>query len=175
MINSNALPGFIFGTPKHCTYCGEIPTQQDHVVPSVMTTSSRNKPEWSSGPTCYCCADCNAHLSYRYFETFRERCEWQRDRIDRLALPIRWAPEEIAELNHELQTLIRQNVVRLELLATRASWYQTREYYQNIENLVYALQQIKPDTDGNRSILAFFAQTVLDIAQLWKPNRLDRW
>lgn len=83
MIDSNALPAFGFGDPRYCTYCGDPAESQDHIVPVIMTTT-RRKANRSYGPWCWACRDCNTKVSTRYFDTFKARCEWQRDRLNAL-------------------------------------------------------------------------------------------
>lgn len=141
----------------------------------VLATTTQRKQHRSYGPWCWACHDCNTKISSRYFDTFKARCEWQRDRLNRKALAITWHQEEIEGLNYELRTYVAKEVARLKWLRYRADWFQSREYYLGLESLIWKVREIKPVSAGNCFVLSFFAETLSDLAQLYRPKSLDRW
>lgn len=157
-----------------CAYCGDPASTRDHIYPVSQQAFTRHY-NGKYGPWCGSCRDCNAHFADRYFSSFVDRCEWQKWRLNKLAKAIRWKQRDIKGLNYELNALVKASQMKKRWLRYRADWYESRDYYLNLEPLIWKLQEIEPTTEGNCFVLAFFAQTVRDIAEIYRPNRLDRW
>jgi hypothetical protein len=162
------LPVFGFGNYGCCTYCGDAGNQKDHVIPvSFQTMTKRDKVEHKCGPWCWACGDCNKRLSNRYLDSFSERSCWITDRLKLKTQAIMWHQSEVKALDYTLRTLVEKEYAKRKWMQNRADYRETREYYANMENLVWEIGRIKPTTLGNRFILTFFSQMTREIAECY--------
>lgn len=128
------VPDYLFGCMGICTYCGDISNTLDHVIPvsffdgrMVRAGSMRGK-----GVRTYSCSDCNAVLSNKYFESFRKRCQYVNQAIERryktvLNLPV-WTPEEFAELGKNIKSRLAEKMNLKAIVLERIRWQTTNEF-----------------------------------------------
>lgn len=180
-IESVKLPVFKFGTPKYCTYCGDYANEQDHVIAvsyqhnnaSVMGARTRTDRQGrSSGPTCYCCTECNRHLSNRWFDTFKERCEWAKQRLENKVKPILWRNSELEELDYKLRHMVETAIKRRQWQRMRADYYQSRDFFLGLESLVWEVGKLSSETMGGRFMRSYFSSIIYDASQaLYRPRK----
>lgn len=135
-------PGFVFGDGRQCAYCGDPAQDRDHVFPvSFMTTTDRSvhRRLKELGPQTYSCKQCNAWLSNRYFDTFRDRCVAVYDTLINRAgdESAHWEEQELKRLGYGLQSFVRQHQARRAWYLMRADWWLSDDYFLNIESLLY--------------------------------------
>lgn len=146
------VPDYLFGLKGICTYCGDIAQTVDHVIPVsffdgkiVRSASVKNK-----GVRTYACSDCNCMLSNKYFESFRERCKYVNQGIERrfkkvLNMPV-WTDEEFKELGKNMRSRLAEKLNLKALVLERIRWQTTnefddyckepKEYFKANENIV---------------------------------------
>jgi uncharacterized protein YlaI len=135
------VPNFIFGSHEHCTYCGEIPSSLDHVIPVSQFSDKdrRHKDFYNKGIRTYCCMPCNQKLGSKVFNTFLERVLHIREKIiaeaQKNSRTASWSDEEIVELDYTLQTYIASKQIQIRRNDLRSEWAFSYSFYQNIENL----------------------------------------
>lgn len=118
-----ALPSFRFGNPTHCTYCGDPPSGRDHIIPVVYQRDHDRQRFAANGPWTYSCSECNHRLASKLYDSFKERCEAIRDKLDIAAAPIIWGNQELKELDYGLRRMIKARQDRNRWLKDRRwSW-----------------------------------------------------
>lgn len=135
------LPNFKFGNETICTYCGDKASGRDHVIPvryQHLHDQSRGR---SNGPITFACQRCNSKLGANWFDTFDERCRWMRDKIASIGLEVLWHKWELAKLDYNLQRSIQYTQNYRKWQRERADWYESRDYWLNIENLQWRLEE----------------------------------
>lgn len=156
----------LFGNASTCTYCGEPAEEVDHVIAYSFQTILRVRLFGKRfGPLTYSCRECNHHLTNRYFDTFADRCRFASNRLSPKPSPEAWTEEELSALDPSLAAFIRRNNCRYQLRRIRASWFESRDYLLNIENLEW-LQLPK-------KFAAYFSETLKALKLLgdsWKPT-----
>lgn len=164
------LPSFTFGDERDCTYCGDPATCRDHVIPVAYQTNDRKRKGEHSrhGPMCWACSDCNSHLSSRYFDSFKERCVWAHWRIERRVNPIIWSEYELSNLDYTLRSLVRKKVAKQRWMRQRADWYESRDFYLNLEGLIWEVNQLGTSSTGHRFVRAYFSSMLYDIASIYR-------
>lgn len=170
---SGHLPVFYFGNQSKCTYCGDPADTRDHIIPVSYQQTSRKAAFSGCGPMTYACRNCNLTLSNRWFDTFKQRCEWMSWRISQKAAPILWSNHQIQKLDHSLRSYVHQKMMRNKWFRFRADFYESREYILNIENLSWEMQRIEADTIAKAFLFAYFSETLNEIAELYKLH--DPW
>lgn len=80
-----------------------------------------------------------------------------RDRIVSVRLEILWHAWEMVPLDHGLQSYIRRDQNYRKWQRTRADWYESRDYWLNIENLQWELDGCSA---RNPFINAYFGSTI---------------
>lgn len=139
---------FQFGTWEYCTYCGEIPTARDHVIPFSMLFPGETGGE-RRGIKTPACANCNAVLSSLYFSTFQARVYYVVMRIKSknkslLRLP-EWKDTELDELSPQLRAFVyrkrrmRQNVI------DRLEWHQGVKFLSIMNEAVNDAKHFHPN------------------------------
>lgn len=152
-----SLPVFEFGRRGVCTYCGDPGDSRDHVI-AVSYQKNVRKRESECGPWCWACRSCNSKLCNRYFDSFKQRCEWIRDRIEMRVRPIDWSDAQVNSLQWELRDLVRRDVFKRRWMRMRADFYDSREFYLGIECLVW---RVRPGF--SEFISGYFESIVRDI------------
>ena len=170
-IEQSALPTFGFGNPNLCAYCGQLPQSRDHVIP-VSYQSDRRRNWTEFGPWCWACLDCNSALTNRYFDSFKARCEWAQWRIEAKAKPIDWHKWELERLDRNLRSHIQTEMKKREWLRARADFYGSREFYLNLESLVWQIAEVRSMKGvGAKFLCAYFSSLLSDIATIYRPEK----
>lgn len=159
------LPSFKFGTPQHCTYCGELPNSVDHVIPVAYQHVSDFERLDANGPWTYACSTCNSKLGSNFFDTFRDRCQWLHGKLEVAGSPICWNAWDFVALDYNLQQFIKSDERRRKWLRIRADWYGSRDFLLNIENLQWGLPSLNSGP-ACRFLLDYFGPTVAEIKAL---------
>lgn len=162
------LPHFTFGNRLDCTYCGDPPNCQDHVIAVSYQHGHYKARRESNGPMCWACGDCNRALYNRYFDTFKARCEWARWRIEKKVKPIEWHQRELMRLDYTVRSYCEQQMRKSHWLRSRSDWYQSREFYLNLESLVWETIQLRGGGAGSKFLLGYFASIIEDIQMLYE-------
>lgn len=157
------LPTFHFGSGNSCTYCGEPATSRDHVIAVSYQTIRKGARFENNGPWCWSCSQCNSSLSNRYFDTFKDRCEWIHWRHEVQAKPINWHEWELKPIGHTLQSGIREEMQKRRRARCRADFYGSRDFYLNIESLTWEIGSLKGEGLGSKFIAAYFSSMLHDI------------
>ena len=130
------IPDYLFGQRGICTYCGDIANSIDHVIAVSYFDESikRNGTLNSKGVRTYSCRDCNCLLGSKYFETFRERCEYVNKRIEQrfkkvLNLPP-WSPEEFAKLGKNIKASLGEKLNLKGVVLEKLRWQSTKEFHE---------------------------------------------
>lgn len=160
-----SLPCFMFGSPILCTYCGDPPTDREHVIPVCYQRSHRKQRLESNGPLTWACGPCNCKLSDRWFESFDERCRWLRDKLSDKAKAVEWKESELRQLDHGLQGYVRRDRNRRIWQRNRADWYESRDYWLNIENLQWALDGFNPRNPSVKFLADYFRCSLSNVKQ----------
>lgn len=164
LIDVTTLPVFSFGDTFRCTYCGHPAKTRDHVIAVSYQRPSRRKANSTCGPWCPCCNECNSHLYSHYFDTFEERCRFIQHRLELKAKPILWSIQETQHLDHNLRTYILNNrELRLSYRA-RADFFESRDFYIQIENLIHHCNNLLETTAG-QFLQSYFQSTINQIKQ----------
>lgn len=133
------MKSFKFGSMATCCYCGDPATSLDHIIPVAIQTINRGNRRLikDHGPVVWSCADCNNHLSSRRFNSFTDRCRWASERLNSKAKPIIWSNDEISKLSGKILSFVKQETAKRKWLRNRADWYESRDFYLNIESLLW--------------------------------------
>ncbi len=83
------------------------------------------------------CRPCNIKLNNKYFETFLDRCQFAKDDLERRVQPILWTQSQLERLDYTLRTMVENSIKRAIWWRLRADWYQSREFWLNIEPLLW--------------------------------------
>lgn len=146
------VPDYLFGLKGICTYCGDTAQTIDHVIPVSFFDGKivRSAALRGKGVRTYACSDCNCMLSNKYFESFRERCKYVNQGIERrfkrvLNMPV-WTDEEFKELGKNIRSRLAEKLNLKALVLERIRWQTTnefddyckepREYFKANENVV---------------------------------------
>jgi hypothetical protein len=170
-IESTRLPVFEFGDRRRCTYCGDPATARDHVIAVSYQQQTRTKAFSECGPWTWSCTECNTTLSNRWFDSFDERCRWVSWRLQKRVKPILWTEAQLARLDFKLQNHIRQQTAKAKWSRYRADFYESRDYYLNLESLTWELARRDTVTDARKFLAGYFRQTLIELAGLYKPAR----
>ena len=164
------LPVFSFGDSRDCVYCGDPATQRDHIIAvSYQSGQSKKLSRRSAfGPWCWACGDCNSHLSNRYFDSFKERCEWAHWRISRKVKPIEWNEQQLSALDYTLRSYIRKQMAKRLWIQQRCDWYESREFYLNLENLIWEICSLSDTGPGSKFIRSYFSSMLTDISTIYE-------
>jgi hypothetical protein len=160
-IPAQDLPLFSFGQPQRCTYCGTYdPNGRDHVIP-VSMQHVHDEHRWTiNGPWTYCCQSCNSILSNHLFDSFLDRCRHVAGRLAERVKPVMWHQWELIRMDYSLRKYIQAQIASRILMHSRADWFESREFYCNIENLKWEFsEKVKPRT----FLYSFFSETVREI------------
>ncbi len=154
-MTSPPLPDFVFGSVTCCGYCGDPANARDHIVPVSFTFSrgrqkDRKKMPEGGGPVMRCCSRCNGYLGSRFFPTFLERVQFMNEKLKSKVKPIIWTKQEINALDISLRDIVLKDVQRRRWAQNRADWYESRDFWLNLEPLTYQ-PCLKP---GNRAFHA---------------------
>lgn len=154
------LPKFKFGNPNCCAYCGDPPSGRDHVIPVSFQHLRKDQRNATNGPTTWACQPCNSKLGANWFDDFDDRCRWIRDRIDSAVKPVVWHDYELAKLDYGLRIYIKSESARRLWQRSRADWYESRDYWLNIENLQWQLAEFNPSNPGFLFLESYFRRTI---------------
>lgn len=167
------LPVFGFGNPEVCVYCGQPAESRDHVI-DVSYQSTHNKWRLSSnGPWCWACMSCNRRLARHYFDTFKERCQWNTSLLQEKVKPVKWYKREVEELDYSLKTYVKGDVEERLIMFDRADFYGSPDFYRNIESLTWQAKGFRQETTAGKFIANYFDSIVRDIEHEIYAN--DRW
>lgn len=139
-IITQEVPNFIFGNPNVCAYCGEKPSDIDHVIPlSQYKDGKRSRADKDKGIRTYSCRACNASLADKYFSSFAERVAFTQKEIIKKAQKFKrdasWTDKEIAQLDHTLRTYVANRQIQMRTIDKRSEWAFSRDFYRNIETI----------------------------------------
>ena len=156
------IPFFYIGSNKLCTYCGDPPTQLDHVIPvSYQTDIPVPQGRLTKfGPLAHSCRSCNTTLGNKYFSTFQERCEFASNAIDADTKPVTWSKKELKELDYSLQRYVEQAQARRLWMRFRSDWYQSRDYLLNIERIAWEPCLDRDSKRYNEKMFNYFESTI---------------
>ncbi len=160
------LPVFTFGNKTTCTYCGDPATSRDHVIAVSSQHVSRQSAFTNNGPITHACKDCNNSLSNRYFETFKNRCEFIQARLQKKCKPIMWHPWEFNYLDHSLRTHVSNETKKRKWIQFRADFYGSRDFLLNIEDILWFLGKVNRSTDSGKFISLYFYEISMALARL---------
>lgn len=164
------LPSFSFGSPNCCAYCGNKADCRDHVIAVSYQSNSKKHRFSGNGPWVWSCNDCNENLSNRYFDTFGDRCEWNQWRLTAKVKPVEWHTWELKPMDYNLRSHIRAEMEQRKQWQSRADFYGSREFYLNLESLIWEVAQLR-DSLGAKFLRAYFSDMLRAVADLYKPNR----
>ncbi len=154
------LPHFRFGHRGICVYCGDPADTIDHVIPLAWSLGRKKSKRTPVGPVCPACRDCNSHLASRYFDCFWDRCRWNRDRIEKRALPILWFNHQIQELDYTMRSFVaHQCFVRL-WYRIRADWFESPDFLMGVEDLLWQ------DFSHHSDMEIYFGSTIREVKEL---------
>lgn len=168
-IESLLLPNFSFGSPSCCTYCGCAATQKDHVIAVSYQSISKKHRFSGTGPWCWACGNCNRSLSNRYFDSFKDRCEWVQWLYESKAKPIEWHIWELGPLDHNLRSHIRAEMERRKQFRGKADFYGSRDFYLNLESLIWEVSQLRNSGIGAKFLASYFSSILRDISEIYRP------
>lgn len=163
------LPRFHFGNSNRCTYCGQTPSDREHVVPRSMQSLKEHPGFIETGPWTWACRSCNLTLGNRFFPTFKERCQYVQDQISRRVKPVIWHNWELKQFDYGLKKFIAADRARRMSNAERADWFGSRSFLSNIENLQWAMPSPN-ESRPNRFIQEFFASILRDIKRIYRTD-----
>lgn len=165
-----ALPTFYFGNRNVCTYCGEVPSTEDHVIARSYQTDRRRNTTNPMGPMTYSCTKCNGYLLSKYFDSFLERCACVHSKLTKKAKPILWTKAQLKCLDPSLQQYIAHDSAKRLLLRMRADWFESIDFLLNIEQITWL-----PEIRGNGFLFEYFRSTLGIFSELdrW-PNKMGR-
>lgn len=94
---------------SHCVYCGETRgLQRDHVIPTCYL---RQKRRYEGDWLVPACGECNRTLGSELIFNVPDRALWvltaYEKKYSKLIRSVQWHEDDIKELGHSLQTLIR--------------------------------------------------------------------
>jgi hypothetical protein len=144
-----------FGKLKHvevgqrgvCVYCGDPSDTIDHLIPLCASRVGRKngaKMRTGYGPIANACRDCNSNLGTRWFDSLWERMEWAHTRLEKQAKGILWSEAEVKKLDFTLRTHVDHSRRMGLWLRQRADWFGCREFFLNLEPLIWLVEKI-PD------------------------------
>lgn len=162
------LPVFSFGNPTSCVYCGDPAWTRDHVIAVSFQRTHRKHCFKTNGPWCWACKDCNIHLHNKFFDSFLSRCEWASWRISVKAKPIEWHEYELKPLDFGLRAYIKNDIAKRRWIQNRADFYGSREFYLNLENLIWECTQMNKTSIGGKYLYAYFSSMLREVANLYK-------
>ena len=137
----NWITNWSFGTHGVCTYCGAASKCVDHVIPVSWfhKTGIRKESTRNRGVRTFSCNNCNRVLSDRYFNTFKDRCEWveshYRKSYRKIARLDPWDDSEIASLKGKLKQYVKTKEIQRNEITRRAEWPFSDSYFKNIVDL----------------------------------------
>lgn len=102
---------------SRCVYCGETATTDDHFPPASFSNEGFILP---------CCSECNSLAGILWPCDFERRAEAVKQGLRRkyrkyLQTPD-WAPDEIAELGHNLRGTVQSCQIAKDLVKQRIAW-----------------------------------------------------
>lgn len=162
------LKHFDIGSPGVCVYCGDNATARDHVIPHAFQTNERRHANVFEGfgPTAFCCNHCNSTLSNSIQSTFMDRCERISHRLNVMAKPVVWSNSEINSLDYTLMTIVKKTRAKLLLLRYRADWFQSDDFYLNIDHLEY-----QPEIKASEHYRAYFDSAIESLRRFYESRR----
>ena len=163
-------PYFKLGSSTVCVYCGETPETMDHVIPvSYQTIIDKPKDRMTDfGPVVHCCHHCNSILGDRYFDTFEARCQKVNHYMTDRLRPVIWTKTEIKALDVSLQRYVEQDQARRKWMFNRADWFQGRDYYLNLEGLLWQSCLDYTSNSFHKELHRFFAPTLIWVRGLYR-------
>jgi len=161
------LEHFNIGSPGVCVYCGDNATTRDHVIPYAFQTNTRRHGNVFEGlgPTAFCCNHCNSSLNNSVQSTFMERCERISHRLNVMAKPVVWSNSEIDSLDYTLMTIVKKTRAKLLLLRYRADWFQSPDFYLNIDHIEY-----QPEIIASGYYMDYFASTIESVRRFYQSR-----
>lgn len=114
-------------------------------------------------------------LGSRGFNSFAERGLWVSNNYSDLAERFgngRWTEEELAQLDWGLQNMIRRNHTIGKVFRTYAGWFNSSDYLDNLENVLYEAQLDKSHVKFREHYYRFF-KTTIDAVQRHVNRRYD--
>lgn len=161
------LPSFHFGSPNFCTYCGDDANQRDHIIAVSYQTLAKKHRFSGTGPWCWSCGTCNRWLSNRYFDGFKERCEFIHWRLETKAKPLEWTQAQLERIDYTVRSYVKADMEKRQWWRQRADFYQSRDFYLNLESLVWEVAQLHLENSiGNKFMAAYFSGILRDIAEI---------
>lgn len=153
------LRHFRFGHKHICVYCGDPADTMDHVIPLSFTISRKRTNRMEIGPMCPACRDCNTHLSNRYFDSFWDRCRWNRDRLEHKAKPVLWTFSEAQALDYTVRSFVLHQCFMRLWYRMRADWFESPDFLMGVEDLLW--QDITDEW-----IREYFYSTIREIKEM---------
>lgn len=170
-------PVFCF-TGRVCVYCGDVGETHDHIIAVAEQHSVRRRHikrlNETSGPWAWSCSDCNNHLSSRFFTTFQERHEFANIRLCTKAKPIEWHEWELSDMDYCLRDHIVNSTAKRKWMQFRADWQDSRDFYLNLEPLLWHYLNLQPDLPRHDYLLRYFKTTIEKLKGLYS-FRKDSW
>jgi hypothetical protein len=140
MDNKETFPSFIFGDANTCTYCGDIATDIEHVIPwSYFSDCARTGKSRSQGIRTYSCRKCNTTFADKLFTSFQDRMDFIKDRHEfrakRYFNKSKWTNEEIEELKDQLKLYVKHKQYEANLAIRKTKWVDGIGFRICIKNL----------------------------------------
>lgn len=129
------------GSWEHCLYCGELPNNQDHVIPfSYYSIKERKTNAGSSeGVKVKACVECNSLLSNKYFSNIIDRIEDVKNSIykrNRKVLKNKeWDDYDLDELNYTLKTKVLSVEIKRRIAKRRIDWITSEKGIHYLDNI----------------------------------------
>ena len=133
------VPNMVFGTEGICTYCGDIATDIDHVIPLSQYSQARPNNANNKGIRTFACNSCNLLLSDKYFNTFEERLNYifnlNIKAAGKTGKSAVWTQKEIDELDWSLRSYVASRQLEIYNIQKKADWCYSSQFYRNILDL----------------------------------------
>lgn len=115
------------GDFRHCAYCGELATCQDHVLPVVVAARFGGLAEWEHLklliPACF---ECNGIAGGKFFRTLTAKRRYIQNKLRKkyrklLAMPD-WSEEDLASCGPNLRASIETALTERRVILARLAW-----------------------------------------------------
>jgi hypothetical protein len=172
-IKQTWIINWCFGTHGVCTYCGAGSECIDHVVPVSWfhKTGVRNEGTRYKGIRTFSCNNCNKVLGNRYFESFKDRCQWVEDHYRtsyrKIARLDPWDESELASLRGKLKKYVKAKESERIEITRRAEWPFSDSYFKNIVDLVDQPAVTLSSPKAIDWLYRFFESTIIQIKSLY--------
>jgi len=83
-----------------------------------------------------------------------------------MAKPVVWSNSEIDSLDYTLMTIVKKTRAKLLLLRYRADWFQSPDFYLNIDHIEY-----QPEIIASGYYMDYFASTIESVRRFYQSRQ----